>query len=196
MNRPIQKAMAWMRKLDYIDPDKNLSLLYIQAISFLIIISSVILGTVYFLEKQYFYVSMTVLEIFVYGLVIFLARSGRLQAASNLFLISALGVLSFGIFVSGGIHSSSSLLFPMILVFASLLLNRRFFILYGALCIASIGFIIFAENQGLTPVPYMPDPPNFPLFLTYSLVIITAGIVVRFITESLQNSSITARQYA
>ena len=196
MNHPVQKVMAWMRKPDYKDPDRNLSALYVQAISFLIIISSFILAAVYLFEKQFFYVYMTVMEVFVYGAVISLARSGKLRTASNLFLISALVLLSFGVFVSGGIHSSSSLLFPVILVFASLLLDRRVFILYGALCIASIGFIIFAENQGLTPVPYVPDPPNFPLFLTYSLVIITAGIVVRSITESLQNSSITARQYA
>ena len=188
--------MTWIRRPDYYDPDKNFSALYVQAISFLIIVSAFILGIVYVLERQFFYVFMTVLGFFVHGIVIVLVRSGKLNLASKLFLISALSMLSFGIFAAGGIHASSSLMFPVILVFASLLLNRRSFILYGVFCIASLGSIIFSENQGLIPISYVPDPPNFPLFLTYSLVIITAGIVTRSITESLQNSSLKARQYA
>jgi PAS domain S-box-containing protein len=86
-------------------------------------------------------------------------------------------------------------MFPVILVFASLLLDRRSFIIYGSLCVVVIGFIIYAESQGLTPVPYIPDPPKFPLFITYSLIVVTSGIVIRLITESLQNSSLRARKY-
>ena len=196
MYHPIEKIMTWIRGLGYHDPDDNLSGLYIQVISILIIIPSFVLSVVYVLDGQPFYVFMLALEIFVYGIVILLVRSGKLQAASSLFLIAALGLLLFGIFAAGGIHASSSLLFPVILVFASLLLNRKFFIIYTALCVTGIGFIIFAENRGITPVPYMPDLPNFPLFLTYSLILVTAGVLVRSITEGLQKSSHKARQYA
>ncbi len=196
MNHYIQKIIHWMKKPGYQNPDESLSALYIQAISLLIIVSALVIGTVYAFEAQIFYVIVTLLEVVIFGIVILLVRLGKLRVAANLFLFVALGLLAIGVFVAGGVHASTSLLFPVILVFASLLLNRRSFIIYGALCVASIGFIIFAENQGLTPVPYEPDPPEFPLFLTYSLVIVTAGIVIRSITESLRNSSLKARQYA
>jgi len=192
----LQKIKLWMQTMDYTDPDENLSARYIQAISILLIASASIMGIVYAFVGQSFYVSMSLLGVVVYSAVIVLVRTKKLSAASGLFLISALVLLTFGVFVSGGIHSSTSLMFPVILVFASLLLNRRSFIAYGLLCIVSIGFIIYAENQGLTPVPYVPDPSEFPLFLTYSLIVISAGIAVRVITENLQNSSVKARQYA
>ena len=196
MNYFIQKIMKWMKLPDYNDPVKNLSAMYVQTISILLIVSASILGIVYAFEGQLFYVSMTALGVFIFAMVIALVRLGKLWIASNLFLIIALGLLSFGIFATGGIHASSSLLYPAILVFASLLLNRKSYIVYGLFCVVSIGIIIFAENQGLTPVPYVPDPPNFPLFLTYALVVITTGSVIRSITENLQNSSLQARQYS
>jgi len=196
MKHYLHRVYNWIKQSGYQDSDESLSALYIQAISLLIITSAIIIGIVYVFEGQSFYVTMTILEMVVFGIVIVLVRLRKLWVASNLFLIAALGLLSFGIYVAGGIHSSTSLMFPVILVFASILLGRRSFIAYSALCVAVIGFIIFAENQGLTPVPYEPDPPEFPLFVTYSLIVVTAGVVVRSITESLQNSSLKARQYA
>jgi len=186
---------TWMKQLDFKDPEKNLSAFYIQAISFLIIIGGFILGGVYFVDGQISYVAIILFEIMVYSAVIVLLRFKKLRIASNLFVIAALGLLTFGVLSVGSIHASSSVMFPVILVFASLFLDRKSYVAYGLLCVASIGFIIYAENQRLIPVIYRPDPPEFPLFITYALVVVVTGIIVRLITENLQNNLRKSRQY-
>ena len=196
MSYLVQKFTTWIQKPVYKDQDESLYALYIQSISLLMTISCLIIGLVYVFDGQAFYVFMASLTVFTFGVVIALVRSGKLSIASNLFLIAGLGLLTYGIFSSGGIHSSTAVLYPVLLVFASLLLNRSSFIGYGLLLVACIGFVIYAENRGLTPVPYVPDPPRFTLFITYILIMSTAGVVIRFITESLKNSSLKARRYS
>jgi PAS domain S-box-containing protein len=88
---------------------------------------------------------------------------------------------------AGDIHASSALLFPVILMFASLILPRPPFIQYALLTVLSIGLIIYAENQRWL-TPYTPDPPEWPLFVSYTVMIISAAFIARLVTESLQNS--------
>lgn len=196
MNHPIKTIETWIVRLDFGDPEKNLSSRYIHVIALFVITSSLILGLVYAMNGQDFYLLTIALNMLVYSGVIMLLRYRFLQTASSLFLVSGLVLLSLGIYSAGGIHASSSVIYPVILVFASLLLNRKNFILYGLLCLISIGFIIYAENQGINPVRYTPDPPSFSLFITYALVIATAGVIIRSITESLQNNTRKVQQYA
>lgn len=196
MNHPFNKLSAWVKQADYRDPEKNLSAHYIQVISLIIIATATMIGIVYAIDGYFNYVSMMVLEIVAYSIVLGLVRVKKIQVASNLFLVAALVLLSFGIFSAGGIHASSSVLYPVILVFASLLLDRKNYILYGLLCVASIGIIILAEYQQITPVAYVPDPPSIALFVTYALIVISTGAVIRSITENMQISSQKARQYA
>ena len=192
----LNKISVWIKQVDFEDPDNNLAAQYIQVISIIIMMAGLFIGIVYAIEGYYFYVFIVTLEIVVYSFVLGLVRFKKLQIASNLFLFFALVLLTLGILSAGGIHASSSVLYPAILVFASLLLKRTNYILYGVLCVVSIGFIIFAENQGITTVAYVPDPPSFPLFVTYTLIIISTGAVIRSITESLQTSTQKAREYA
>ena len=196
MNRLFYKLSAWVQQVDYRDPEKNLSAQYIQVISIIIIVTATMIGIVYAIDGYFNYVFMMVLEIVAYSIVLGLIRLKKLQIASNLFLVAALVLLTFGILSAGGIHASSSVLYPVILVFASLLLNRKTYVLYGLLCILSIGFIIFAEYQEIAPIAYVPDPPSIALFSTYALIVISTGFIIRSITESLQASSQKARQYA
>lgn len=192
----LNRLSAWIKQVDFGDPDNNLAAQYIQVISIIIMMAGLFIGIVYAIEGYYFYVFVVTLEIVIYSVVLGLVRFQKLQIASNLFLFFALVLLTLGILSAGGIHASSSVLYPAILVFASLLLKRINYILYCVLCVTSIGFVIFAEHQGITPVAYVPDPPSFPLFVTYTLIIVSTGVVIRSISESLQTSTKKAREYA
>jgi len=195
MNRLVKKMEDWIRQPDFNDPDKNLSALYLQVISLIGVLFMVILLVMYAIYGDFTYTVFHIGAVLVYTLVIILIRFNKLQFASNLFLFDALALLTFGILSAGSIHASSALLFPIILVYASLLLDRKFYIVYSVICIVSIAFIVYAENQHLIPV-YVPDPPELPLFLAYALIMIATGIIVRFITESLQSNLRKTRQYA
>lgn len=196
MEHTIRKIEAWIKEIETETPELHLSAVYIQVISILIIVPAVILEIVYAAAGQFTYLPIISIEVFAYCVVIFLARYGKVKLASYLFLSIALGLLAYGVFIAGGIHASSSILYPVILVFASLLLSRRAYIFYGLICIASIGFIIFAESNQLTPISYKPDPPDFPLFATYVIIIVTVGVIIRIITEGLQNNIRQVRKYA
>ncbi|MEN9562191.1 MAG: hypothetical protein RIR73_435 [Chloroflexota bacterium] len=187
--------MNRLRYPDFGDQDKNLSALHIQLMALIMITISVVLGVVYSTEGQINYVIFLLVSILVQSLVIGLIRFSKLQAASNLFLISALALLTLGILSGGGIHSSSVIIYPIILIFASLLLERKPYILYTALCVASIALIIYAEKQKITQ-PYVPDAPELPLFLSISLIVLSGAVIGRFITESLQNNIQKSRSYA
>jgi PAS domain S-box-containing protein len=185
--RFIKNLQDWISQPDIKDPDKNLSAFYIQTISLTVIVAGFIIGVVYAIVGQFGYVVFIAAAILVHSLVIGLIRFKKLQFASNLFNISTLGLLTLGILSVGGIHALGSILYPLILIFASLLLGRRSFFIYTLLCILSVGLIVYAENQKISP-PYIPDPPVFYVFFTFSLMLVTSALFIRFVTESLQNN--------
>lgn len=125
----IQSVMSWLRQPDFKDQDRNLSALYVQLIALAVIAGAVVLGAVYAVVGQIGYVIFIGLNILIQIVVIGLIRFNKLQIASNLFLIAALVLLTVGILSAGGIHASSVLLYPVILLFASLLLDRRSYII-------------------------------------------------------------------
>jgi two-component system, LuxR family, sensor kinase FixL len=195
MKQFIKRAEGWVKPPDFNDPDKNLSAHYLQMIALIGVFFSLIIFIMYFLYGELTFLVFHAAAVFVYVLVIVLIRLKRLQLASHLFLLISLFLLTMGILAAGGIHASSALVFPILLVYASLLVERKPYILYCILCIASIACIIYAENRHLIPI-YSPDPPELPLFLVYAMIMIATGVIVRLIAESLQSNLRKTRQYA
>ncbi|MGA7193865.1 MAG: GAF domain-containing protein [Anaerolineales bacterium] len=191
----IQSIDAWIRRPDFKDHDKNLIAFYVQAIALIIIIVSSIVAISYLVAGMFAYVVLLIFLILFLTAVIGLIRVRKLEFGSNLFLISLLGLETLYILYGGGIHTSISVLYPVILIVASLILGRKAFIYYVILCAISIGGIIYAEHQRLIPA-YVPDPPEFPLFISYLFMLVGSALLVRYITENLQNSLRTSRQNA
>ena len=90
MNLFVKSIMSWLRHPDFGDQDKNLSALHIQLMALIMITIAVILGVVYIAEGQIIYVMFLLASILIQFLVIGLIRFWKLQAASNLFLMTAL----------------------------------------------------------------------------------------------------------
>jgi PAS domain S-box-containing protein len=175
------------------DEDKNQAAFYLQVIVFISLCSVVAMGVSYALAERWAYALWMLLAVCCYGIILESIRRKHLSAAINLFLFFALFFLTIGILSVGGIHAIGSLLYPIILIYASLLLGRKTFTIYGILSIASVGLIILAENRKITPV-YIPDPPDLPLFIAYSLIILSTAFTVRFVTENLQDNLHRKRQ--
>ncbi|MBK9925544.1 MAG: PAS domain S-box protein [Anaerolineales bacterium] len=195
MKHMIQAVASWIKQPDFDDPDKNLSALYLQVMS---LIAALIMAIIFVMYIVYGDTTFSVFHagaVLVYVLVVVLIRNKRLQLASNIFVFAILILLTFGILAAGSIHASMALVFPILLVYASLLLSRKGYIWYGILCVSNIALIIYAENQKLIP-PYVADPPELPLFLSYALLLVAVGVIIRFITENLQNNLRKVRQYA
>jgi PAS domain S-box-containing protein len=194
MSQFIKSIKAWIEEPDFKNLDDNQSAFYLQVVTLIMIFGAAAIGVSSALAKQWNYVLLIAIDIFVNGAILLMIRRKLLKPATNLFLVFTLAFLTYGILLGGGIHSLSSVLYPLILIFASLLLERKAFIAYWVLCVSSIGGIVFAEHQGITAA-YVPDPPHFPLFFAFSLMILGSALLIRFITESLQDNLRKTRQH-
>ncbi len=182
-----ENIKEWIEQPNFNDPSKNFSSFYIQVISLTIVLGSSIIGIIYSVVGQPVYVGLILTTAITFGIVILLVRFRKLEFAAFLFILATLGQLTLGIFAGGGIHSLVSVLYPVILIFASLILDRRAFIFYCLLCVSSIGFVIYAENQNFSPV-YIPDPPSLAMFITFSMLVIATAVIIHIITDSLKNN--------
>lgn len=172
---------------DFHEDEKNRAAFYLQVVSLIVSTVAVAVGLTYAISQRWVYTSAALIGLVGYGSIFFLLHRKRLQFATNLFLGGSLACLVAGILSAGSIHAASSILYPVILIFAGLLLDRRGFIVYSVLCLSSVGLIILAEKAKITPA-YTPDPPDLALTLTYGLLMLGAAITVRFVTESLQSN--------
>jgi len=183
----IKHFKNWIEGVDYPNEDDRLKAYYVQVMALVLISGAILSILTYAIVGQFQYVTIMVLNLITYSMVLALVRNKKLHIGSNLLLVSTLFILTFGIASAGGIHASSAILFPVLLIFASLLLDRTQFTIYAILTVINIGSIIVAENKGLTP-PYSPDPPNLPLFISYALMVGLTALFVRFLTENLQTA--------
>ncbi|MEW5939293.1 MAG: PAS domain S-box protein, partial [Chloroflexota bacterium] len=193
MIRILQALEKWVKSPDFNDPDQNQQALYIQSFALIVIVVASSIGVLYAALGRWVYVVTILLNIAIQGIVILAIRFKKLRFAFAFFLVSTLASTTLGIMSGGGIHSTTSVLFPMIILFASLLLNRRQFILYCLACLACIALIVAAERRGIT-VPYVPDPPELSLFIAYGLMIAAAALVIRVVTETMQSNLLQSRQ--
>jgi PAS domain S-box-containing protein len=193
MRSVIQSFIAWATTPDFDNPDLNQSAFYLQVITIIVLPVAMIIGVVYALSGRWDYVGLVIGNISAYSFVLWLIHRKHLKLAINLFLLFTLFFQTLGLLSAGGIHSTSAMLYPVILIFASLLLESKSFVLYSLLCMLSVGIIIYAEYQRIIP-PYIPDGPDFPTFATFSLMIFGAALVIRFVTQSLQDNLRKTRQ--
>jgi len=178
---------------DFGADDQNQAAFYLQVIVFISLYSVIAVEVSYMLAERWAYALGMLLAVGCCGIILESIRRQHLKAAINLFLFFALSFLTIGMLSVGGIHAVGSLMYPIILIYASLLLGRKAFTIYSLLSIASVGLIILAENRKITPI-YLPDPPDLPLFISYSLIVLSTAVTVRFVTENLQNNFQKKRQ--
>lgn len=190
----IELIKNWIEEPDFKDHNDNQSAFYIQVVALILIFGATTIALSYALAQQWNYVILIAIDIFVNCAILLMIRQKLLQPAINLFLIFTLAFLTYNILSVGGIHALTSVLYPVILIFAGLLLDRKSFIAYCTLCVSSVGIIVFAEYHHISPT-YVPDPPHFPLFFAFSLMILGSALLIRFITESMQDNLRKTRQH-
>lgn len=190
----VSRLRTWIEQIDFGDYEQNFSAFYIQVIALLILGGASIISLTYAVAGRFDYVGVLGVDMAIHGLVVVLIRRRKLGMAVNIFMVTNITLLTIGIFFAGGIHAVSTVLYPVLLIFASLIFNRHRFFLYLALCLLSIGFVIYAEQLGFTP-PYIPDPADWPLFITLSAIVLSAALFVRLIAEHLKNNLYETREH-
>lgn len=183
----LQGLWRWFKRVDFGNEDNNRIAVYLQVVSLLTVLACGAIALNYLLVGDALVVAFLMAACALYGIVFILIRRRRLELAMFLFLAALPGILTFGLFIKNAMRGAGALLFPVIIIFASLILSRRQFALYTLGILACIGLVIYAENANLIPIITL-DPPNATLFVTFVVIILFTAIVVRVLTEELQTS--------
>jgi len=83
-----------------------------------------------------------------------------------------------------GIHHITTMVYPAILIIASLVMRKRLMVALTVLTIGCAAWLVFGELSGAyTPTTLVRSVPGD--FFTVSLIVIVTAVMVRFVTESL-----------
>ncbi|MEJ5222923.1 MAG: PAS domain S-box protein, partial [Anaerolineales bacterium] len=185
--RGLKRLTCWFDIVDFGDPHKNRTAFYLQVTALLLVTACALIAINYLLVGDALAVTFLGIALALFSTTFILIRHRFLDLAAALLLFSMLVTLTLGVLAKNGTRGAGMLLYPVIIIFASLILNRRPFIVYTLTVLASIALVLFAEHRGMILVTAL-DPPNLTLFITFAIIIAFTAMVVRVITEDQQRS--------
>ncbi len=136
---------------------------------------------------------LMVIDIGLLLVTIWFMRRGYLMRASLIFLLSLAAILTFLAYSNDGIHDIAIVAYPALIVVASLLLNRRWFVIFVGLVILSITLIAFSEINGVISTPFSKQAVLSDALIAAIVLIVTA-IALRLLTENLFDSLTRTRR--
>jgi len=130
---------------------------------------------------------------------VWLARRGYLQPASLILLLMFLFVINCLLWVGHGIHDIAVIAYPVVLIIASLILDRRCYLLVAGLTVVSSMFIILVELTGFhftkaSNLTEISDLIIVPVIL--ALVAWPMRLIADHLMQSLERSGQLAKQQA
>ena len=107
-----------------------------------------------------------------------LGRHRHLRLAGFLLLAALLMFLTYALYVGQGVHDIGVVLYPVIIIVASLLLSRRGFVVLIGLMIASLGAVTYGEMHHLV-LEAFPGATGLSDFATGATILIIAAIAIQ-----------------
>jgi len=127
-------------------------------------------------------------------LLLFLLRTGRLRFTIFLTFLSMLALVTCLLFTGDGIHDLASMLYPVIIVIAGLLLRPKEFAAIAVLSMLSAAFIIISEIFGLIDRSGQSKTTVFVL-ISIIAIFLLASISVRLLVSDLMRSRARVQQH-
>ncbi len=124
--------------------------------------------------------------------VFLLAHYGHIRLASHLFVFGFLALDTILIFGSGGLDSGIIPGYVAVVVLAGLLLNRRSAIICYVLIAASGSWMLYAQNNGLMPVPFL-TLNGLARWLSLTIIIIIVAMLLDLTTHGINQALGRAR---
>jgi PAS domain S-box-containing protein len=119
-------------------------------------------------------------------LAVAFARRGRPRLATALLVATMLGLETWLLYVGWGLHDLALILYPVVVLVAGLLLDRRLFLAVVALSLASLGFVAWAQHAGRVSVLSETFREGLPMDVAIvSLVLCAAAAIVRLVSDDL-----------
>lgn len=131
------------------------------------------------------------------GLLILLSigmlRFGWLTQATWVVIMTMVSGVQFLVFVGNGVHDIAMLIYPLIIIIASLLLASRGFILVVSLIVLSVAWTVHAEVQGFLRTPYSAIT-NYTDLFQMTLILSISGLAVYLLADNLLKNLRNLRQ--
>jgi PAS domain S-box-containing protein len=127
-------------------------------------------------------------------IVLWLTKQKKLQAASIFLLTIMVGIVTVLLAIGQGVHDIGVTLYPVIIIVAALLLDRRSFIVVVALTIISMGFVVFGDIAGIiVPGNYAITTRPVDFIIVGTLLVLTA-FSIYMLADDLHKSLRRARE--
>jgi PAS domain S-box-containing protein len=187
------RALKLIRPPVFNDEEQNRVARILYIILMTLLIASSVAVIININEARYLIASGFVVGDLVTLSGLWLTRRGRVKTASFLVLFMFLIIVTFTLYKGNGIHDIAAIAYPVVVLLASLLLDRRMFVVLTGLCILSVGGIVFGDVNGLIVTPFR-QLSSLSDFISIAMILIIMAVSSRLLTDSLNQSLARARQ--
>jgi len=125
----------------------------------------------------------------VCSLVVLVSARGRVIMAATAFMLLCVGIATYLIVTSEGIHDAALLIFPGVLVLGSLTLPRRLYIAIAGLIVLVPGVVGYLEVTGLLVTPFSHHTDAVAVLDITVILLLTAAAVELMTTRVTLTSS-------
>jgi PAS domain S-box-containing protein len=130
---------------------------------------------------------------FAIGVTLWLNHQGHTRSGSYSLILILLGLGTFLLLAGQGVHGIAITLYPITIIAASLLLERRAFLIASALLLISLGVSVYAEIRGWFGPAY-PALTSWSDFAMLVVILVLAAITVRLLAGGLLSNLQRARR--
>ncbi len=189
------RLKTYLKPPTFEDEEKSRIATYVHWLAIGLIISALLIGTtdLAFGDEETFILSLS--AAFSLAGALWLIHRGHLKASTYILLITLLVATTLTLATGNGIHDIGILLYPMLIMFGSFLLQRRGIVVMTLLTLAATALVTFGEIYGWFHVDMAPTARSADWIIA-SLIITVGAFAVGYMSDSLVRAVQMARQTA
>ena len=190
----ITRLVNFLSAPHFEDEEKNRIARVLYVIVVTLFAASLVIGTVEIIAGEQTTAPILLVGDVLLLAVLWLTQKGKLQSASMFLLITLIGVTTVLLSIGQGVHDIGVTLYPIVIIVAALLLDKRNFIIIVALILLSLAYIVFAEISGLivqeaTAITTRPID-----FIIVGTLLVLAAFAIWLLADDLQQNLRRARE--
>ncbi|MEJ5223930.1 MAG: GAF domain-containing protein, partial [Anaerolineales bacterium] len=169
------------------DQEKSRIGQYVHWLSLSLIAGAILLGLVNAFAGHTHILSIGLAATLILMGGLFLLRKGWVNAASLIVLLTTWGSTTIALAMGSGIHDIAMMLYPILIVVASFLLQRRGAFMMSVLMSLSVGALIAGELWGYVNGPKAASS-DFADWVTITLIILIGAITISYMSDTLNRA--------
>lgn len=181
-----RKIRRWLIPPEFVDADKTLTARLLYIILFVLFVASSVAIGVYLIFGATEVAQPLALSWLPLLLALWLTRRGDLQWASLLLLFDMVGLATFLLIQGDGLQDIAILLFPAVIIAASLLVSWRAYLLIVGLLIVALGVVAWGQMAGWVQARGQPPFYVFVDFVMAALILRVMALVVSLLASNLR----------